>query len=51
MFNFSSFSIFMLSDLFLTADSLKNIILLILSFMIIFICKNSDFLVNSKYFK
>ena len=41
MFNFSSFSIFMLSDLFL----------LIISIITVFVFKNSDNLINSKYLK
>jgi len=51
MFNFSSLSSLMLSDLFLGLDLLKNITLLILSIVIIFIFKNSDYLINSKYLK
>jgi alginate O-acetyltransferase complex protein AlgI len=51
MFNFSSYSISMLSDLFSGLDLLKNITLLILSILVIFIFKNSDYLINSKYLK
>ena len=51
MFNFSSLSSLTLSDLFLGLDLLKNITLLILSIVIIFIFKNSDYLINSKYLK
>ena len=51
MFNFISFSTSMLSNLFSGLDLLKNITLLILSIVIIFIFKNSDYLINSKYLK
>ena len=51
MFNFSSLSISILSDLSLETGLLKNIALLILSILIVFIFKNSDYLINSKYLK
>ena len=51
MFNFSSLSISILSDLSLETGLLKNITLLILSILIVFIFKNSDYLINSKYLK
>ena len=51
MFNFSSLSISILIDLSLEIGLLKNITLLILSILIVFIFKNSDYLINSKYLK
>ena len=51
MFNFSAISVSILSDLPLEIGLLKNITLLILSILIVFIFKNSDYLINSKYLK
>ena len=51
MLNFSSFNISFLNNLFSDPDLFKNMILLLLSILIVFVFKNSDSLVNSKYLK
>jgi alginate O-acetyltransferase complex protein AlgI len=51
MFNFSSFDIYLLQNIFLDPILLKNTILLIMSIIIVFTFKNSNHLANSKYLK
>jgi alginate O-acetyltransferase complex protein AlgI len=51
MLNFSSFNISFLNNLFSDPDLFKNMILLLLSILIVFVFKNSDSLMNSKYLK
>jgi D-alanyl-lipoteichoic acid acyltransferase DltB (MBOAT superfamily) len=51
MFNFRSFEISLLQNISLDQILLKNLILLIISILTVFVFKNSDHLVNSKYLK
>ena len=51
MLNFNSFNVSMLSNVFSDPDLFKNMVLLILSIFVVFMFKNSDILINSKYLK
>ena len=51
MFNFNSLNISLLQNIFLDQIFLKNLILLVISGVVIFFFKNSDYLINSKYLK
>ena len=51
MLNFNSFNVSMLSNVFSDPDLFTNMVLLILSIFIVFMFKNSDILINSKYLK
>ena len=51
MLNFNSFNVSMFNNVFSDPDLFKNMVLLILSIFIVFMFKNSDILINSKYLK
>ena len=51
MFNFSSFDFVLLQSLYLDQALIKNLFLLIISIITVFVFKNSDNLINSKYLK
>ena len=51
MFNFSSFDFVILQSLYLDQALVKNLFLLIISIITVFVFKNSDNLINSKYLK
>ena len=51
MLNFNSFNVSMFNNVFSDPDLFKNMVLLILSIFVVFMFKNSDILINSKYLK
>ena len=51
MLNFNSFNVSMFNNVFSDPYLFKNMVLLILSIFIVFMFKNSDILINSKYLK
>ena len=51
MFNLSSFEISLFQNISLDQILLKNLILILISILTVFVFKNSDNLINSKYLK